>query len=607
MDRKAIIVLVVCFVLILTWPSLVQRLFPPQPQPPGTTNDVSRVTNSLPVVSAPPSAAPASVTPATPVAPAAAIPLSAPEQLVVLENADARYTFTSHRGGLKLVELLKYPETVRSRIRRGAGTDRPAALNRAPMAALALLGGEAIEGDGIFKLTRTGSASLRAEKELPGGLHLAKEFALGSNFLITARVRLENRSGQALALPAHELVLGTATPMGPHDDTVSTLLGLYAYNGRKAEHISEAWFQNRTLGCFPGTPLTEYQSKPDNFVWGAVHNQFFAMVVMPGEPAPQVAARRIDLPPPTAEELKADPRALAHPYGYQTAFVYPGASLEPGRTIERSFEIYAGPKEYKTLSRLSKNQELVMDFGGFFGFFAKVLLLSMNGLHALFGGVLGYGWIIIIITVIIKLVFWPLTNASTRSMKRMAALQPQMKALQEKYKDDPQKMNQKLMEFMKENKVSPLGGCLPMLLQIPVFIGFFTMLRTAIELRGARFLWNLDLSSPDTLFLLPGLGFPFNLLPLLMGVTMLWQARMTPPAPGMDPVQQKVMKYMPLMFLVFLYNFSAGLTLYWTVQNLLTILQMKVTKAREPEPAAAAKPTAPPASKVPLTSPKKRK
>jgi YidC/Oxa1 family membrane protein insertase len=163
-------------------------------------------------------------------------------------------------------------------------------------------------------------------------------------------------------------------------------------------------------------------------------------------------------------------------------------------------------------------------------------------------------------------------------MKRMAKLQPQMKAIQEKYKEDPQKMNQKTMEFMKEHKVNPMGGCLPMLIQIPVFFGFYTMIQSAIELRGASFLWNHDLSKPDTLFMIPGLNFPFNLLPLLMGVTMLWQARLTPPSPGMDPMQQKIMKYMPLMFLFMLYNFSAGLTLYWTVQNLLTILQMKLTK-----------------------------
>jgi YidC/Oxa1 family membrane protein insertase len=193
-------------------------------------------------------------------------------------------------------------------------------------------------------------------------------------------------------------------------------------------------------------------------------------------------------------------------------------------------------------------------------------------------------------------------------MKRMQALQPQMNAIKEKYKDDPVKMNKKTMEFMRENKVSPLGGCLPMLLQIPVFFGFYSMIRSAIELRGASFLWVADLSQPDTLAVIPSLGFlpgigipgvglPINPLPLVMGVTMLWQARLTPPSPGMDPMQAKMMRYMPLMFIVFLYNFSAGLALYWTVQNLLTILQTKLTKAASANSPAAKGPVLTPPQK----------
>jgi YidC/Oxa1 family membrane protein insertase len=188
-------------------------------------------------------------------------------------------------------------------------------------------------------------------------------------------------------------------------------------------------------------------------------------------------------------------------------------------------------------------------------------------------------------------------------MKRMAALQPQMKALQEKYKDDPKKMNQKLMEFMKENRVSPLGSCLPMFLQLPVFIGFYTMLQSAIELRGARFLWACDLSESDTIWTIPGVNFPINPMPLLMGATMLWQARLTPPSPGMDPMQQKIMKYMPLMLMVFFYNYSAGLTLYWAVQNLISITQMKLTRASDEK----AKQTAASPAPVVRTAPKKHK
>ena len=207
-----------------------------------------------------------------------------------------------------------------------------------------------------------------------------------------------------------------------------------------------------------------------------------------------------------------------------------------------------------------------MGFGSLYGFCAKPLLLAMNWLHDVTQ--LGYGLVIVLLTILLRAVFWPLTAASTRSMKRMQALAPEMAILKEKYKDDQQKFAQKQMELWKKHNVNPMSGCLPMLIQMPVFFGFFTMIRSAIELRGAHFLWAADLSKPDTLFMIPGLNFPFNLLPLLMGGAMLWQSHLTPPSPGMDPSQQKIMRYMPLIFLVFLYNYSAGMSLYMAVSTL---------------------------------------
>ena len=241
-------------------------------------------------------------------------------------------------------------------------------------------------------------------------------------------------------------------------------------------------------------------------------------------------------------------------------------------------------------AQLNNKMDSIMGFGTVWGFFSKALLIGMNTLHEFLR--ISYGWTIVAITVLIKVVFWPLTAASTRSMKRMQALQPQLAAIKEKYKDDPMKAQRKTMELWKENKVNPMGGCLPMVIQMPIFIGFFTMIRNAIELRGASFLWMTDLSRPDTLFIIPGLGFvpfigipgiglPFNLLPLIMGATMLWQSHLTPASPGVDPAQQKIMRYMPLMFLFLLYNYSAGMALYWTVNNLLTILQTKLTRMQQ--------------------------
>lgn len=598
MDRKSIIVIAICFLVMLVWFPLVNKLYPPKPLPPGATNQVSTATTTQAVA---PASVTATSTPAASavVSTAPARPVFAPsgvEETLVLTDEDSRYTFTSHGGGLKRIELLKYPETV-LRSRHKQPTNNVAELNaHVSVPVLAVLGDESLLGDGVFSLTQT-ATGVRAEKTLTNGLRIIKEFQPTSNYLVSATVRLENTSGQPLTLPQQEWAIGTATPMGPDDNNMNT--GLMWYNGKNKQEVSTPWFENHNFGCrwFPERLRPMYEAGASNVVWAAPHNQFFVLIAMPDAPAEKVISRVVQLPRPS--QGKASVPTEPPPKGYETVLIYPGATIAPGQAMERKFNLFAGPKEYRTLARIANrfqnNVDLVMGFGGFFGFFSKALLLGMNWLHHTFK--LGYGWAIIAITIIIKTLFWPLTQASTRSMKRMATLQPQMKALQEKYKDDPAKMNKKLMEFMKENKVSPLGGCLPMILQMPVFIGFFYMIRSAIELRGASFLWVRDLSKPDTLFMIPGLNFPFNLLPLLMGATMLWQSHMTPPSPGMDPTQQKIMRYMPLFFLLILYNYSSGLALYWTVQNLLSILQTKLTKTIGPVTPPQASPLTPASKK----------
>jgi YidC/Oxa1 family membrane protein insertase len=596
MDRKSIIALVVCFLVLMLWYPLVNKIYPPKPLPPGATNAVAAalsLTNRV----APTSAAPA-VLEEPAAAPKPLVTVNVPEELLVVTNSNARYTFTSHGGGLKLVELVHYPETVSTRREKQPAANNLATLNAfTPAPTLALLDGEAVQGDGIFTLART-DTGVRAEKLLTNGLSIVKEFQLSTNYLVVATVRLENRSAQPLTLPAQEWVVGTATPMGPGDNGLS--VGVLWYNGTKTDEAGASYFSSRGFACMPRIPPTEYRAGAGNVGWVAVHNQFFTLAAMPQQPGHQLVVRKISLPRPGGEDARLTPTNGPPPEGFEGALVYPGQTLAPGQAFTNQVFLFAGPKEYQTLARIggrfNNNIDLVMGYGGFFGFFAKALLLAMNWLHNVLS--LPYGWAIIAITVIIKVVFWPLTQASTRSMKRMQALQPQMNAIKAKYKDDAVKMNKKTMEFMKEHKVSPLGGCLPMLLQIPVFFGFYRMIQSAIELRGAHFLWVRDLSRPDTLLVIPGTTLPFNLLPLIMGVTMLWQARLTPPSPGMDPMQAKMMRYMPLMFLVFLYNFSAGLALYWTVQNLLTIAQTKLTRM-VPETAAP--------GKVPVLTPPQKK
>ena len=601
MDRKSILILLVSFLLIIGWFEVVKVLYPPPPPRP-----VARGTNAVAGSTNPPGAPVGGTNLPAPTL-SAPVPGStqwaapkAEEQLLTLETADVRYTFTSHGGGLKLAELKRFPKIVGNR--KVTDPSRVVTLNtKAPVAAMTLLGGEAIQGDGLFTLAKT-EQGVRAEKLLPTGLRIVKQFTPGTNYLMQVSVWLENTKGEALALPPQEWVFATATPINPIDK--GTLMKVSWFEDGKSSAVTEAYFQNSTLGCIPGTPRTE-QKLDGKFVWVAAQNQFFTLAVVPKVPAAQLVTHRVALPAHDSADVPDGDKAFPSPFGFQSAFVYPGQILYPGGTnaVHREFTLYAGPKEYQNLARLGKQMgnelDLIMDYGGFFGFFAKALLLSMNGLHS-FG--LPYAWCIIGITVIIKLLFWPLTAISTRSMKRMSELQPQMKAIQDKYKDEPAKGQQKTMEFMREQKVNPMAGCLPMVVQFPVFIGFYTMLQSCMELHGESFLWAHDLSQEDTVAYL--FGFPVNPLPIVMAVTMFWQARLTPPSPGMDPMQQKIMKYMPMMFVAILYRFSAALTLYWTVQNILTILQTKLTKLNDAKKAAVGSNAIP--IKVVAEKPKKR-
>jgi YidC/Oxa1 family membrane protein insertase len=511
---------------------------------------------------------------------------SAPEQTLVVSNALARYTFTSHGGGIKLVELINYPDTISARwkTKNNSGSNGLVSLNTAaPTPVMAVRGDATLTGDGNFTLTAT-AGGVRAEKTLTAGLRLVKDFQVSSNYLVNVTMRWENTSGQALTVPEQEYVVGTATPIDADDSGLYE--GMMWFNGASPKDNTLATFNGGGFLWFRSAPQSEFRAGGTNVVWAAAHNQFFAVLAMPKDVAQSVVARKVILP-----RFFTDGQATnsALPSGIETALVYPPKTLAANTAVEQQIALYAGPKEYRTLAIIGEqfqNQaDDVMGFSGFYGFCAKPLLLAMNWLHDITH--LGYGLVIILITVLIKMIFWPLTAASTRSMKRMQALQPEMAALKEKYKDDLQKFSSKQWELYKKHKVNPMSGCLPMLIQMPVFVGFITMLRSAIELRGAHFLWAADLSKPDTLFIIPGLslpiigtpeGLPFNLLPLLMVSAMVWQAHLTPPSPGMDASQQKIMRFLPLIFLLFFYSSAAGLSLYWMVSTLLGILQTKMTK-----------------------------
>ncbi len=576
MDRTAIIVVTICVILLFTWPQLLKKISPTPPQPIQPTNAaparVAEQTNSPntdPFRQAPPSQGPVSSDFEAPVK------LDSPK-ISILESEESSYIFTSE-GGLKTVELKKPHVVLGDNVdllwdtNNGDADSKPIILNHGvEMPVFALKGIDNSE----FSMIADGNLVTMVSTN-KAGIRITKKFRAGTNYLLHSTITLTNPMTEPVALPQWKLMLGTAMPLQAGGRY--PVWGAQWHNGEDMEDIDEGWFDNRTLGCFPGTPRPYFMSAGQPVKWVGVNNRFFAMTTMPEEGFSAANVYSIK----TTHDLLNDPQEEDEQYVHDTGILaslqFGAKVLQPGENIVQQFTTYAGPKEYQLLQShthtYKNSMDSLMGFDGFFGFFAKILLRAMNGIHG-FG--LGYAYCIIVITIIIKILFWPLTRASTVSMKRMAAYQPQMAEIREKYKDDKEKLNKRMMEFMREHKINPMGGCLPILIQIPVFFGFFTMLRSAVELRGAQFLWACDLSQADTVAHVA--GFPINPLPLIMGATMLLQARITPVSPTMDPTQQKIMKYMPLMFIVILYSFSAGLTLYWTVQNMLSILQTKLTK-----------------------------
>ena len=258
----------------------------------------------------------------------------------------------------------------------------------------------------------------------------------------------------------------------------------------------------------------------------------------------------------------------------KASYLTPSISLNPSEEISSHFSLYMGPRDLDILKLSGKKIDLAINFG-WTDIIAKPLHYALVFFHRY---VKNWGLAIIILTVLIKGIFWPLTQKSYRSMKEMQKLQPLMAKIREKYKGDKQLMNKELMSLYKTYKVNPMGGCLPMVIQIPVFFALFRILGTSIELRHAPFLlWINDLSAPDRLFRLPFeipyMSPPYGIpiLTLLMGASMFIQQKMTP-TPG-DPAQAKVMMFLPLIFTVMFVNFPSGLVLYWITQNILSIGQ----------------------------------
>jgi len=243
---------------------------------------------------------------------------------------------------------------------------------------------------------------------------------------------------------------------------------------------------------------------------------------------------------------------------YRVGVQQPLQTIAPGQTVDVQSRLFAGPEEERMLEGIAPGLELVKDYG-MVTIIAKPLFWLLEKIHSYVGN---WGWSIILLTLLIKAVFFPLSAASYKSMARMKTITPRMTQLRERYKGDPQKMNAELMALYKTEKVNPFGGCLPVVVQIPVFISLYWVLLSSVEMRGAPWvLWIHDLSQAD----------PFYILPVMMAVSMFLQTRLNPTPP--DPVQAKMMMFMPLAFSVMFFFFPSGLVLYYVVNNVLSIAQ----------------------------------
>jgi YidC/Oxa1 family membrane protein insertase len=266
----------------------------------------------------------------------------------------------------------------------------------------------------------------------------------------------------------------------------------------------------------------------------------------------------------------------------QNKLAFSTNELQPAENQEFSFKLFMGPKSLSLLRSLNNDLDRAIDFG-WVDFFAKPCLMLMNFIHRF---IPNYGVAIIILTLITRAMFWPLAQKSYKSMGEMRKLQPLMQEIREKYKGDKAKMNQEMMTLYRTYKINPMGGCLPMLIQLPVFFALYRMLYQAIELRHAPFFgWITDLSAPDRLFefgfKIPFMEPPYGIpvLTIIMGASMILQQKMTP-APG-DPTQAKMMMLMPVIFTFIFINFSSGLVLYWLVSNIFSIAQQYYTQKKQ--------------------------
>lgn len=374
------------------------------------------------------------------------------------------------------------------------------------------------------------------------GLQIVKTFSFRSDsYVLDYQVQVINRSTDSLPLKVRHL-FGENRPSG-------------GSRFQEFGHKGPVYFFDGELESeTPDEALQELQVR--NADWFGLEDQYFIAAAAP-------------LTPVRFGYFQSQPSATAVEHAHFGARL-DLINLAPNRMVESGFQVYYGPKSDAELQKFGRQLVQAHDMT-----LEELAAPLLELLHWIYGYVGNYGVAIILLTVIVRIVLFPFTYKGMKSMKRMQQLAPRMKKLQEKYKNNKEKLNQEMMGLYKKNKVNPLGGCLPLLLQMPVFFALYSSLSSAVELRHAPFMfWVSDLSQPD------GLG----ITPLIMGATMFIQQRMTPQSAMMDPTQAKLMQMLPLVFTVFTFTFPAGLTLYWMTSNILSIgQQVLINRIKTPE------------------------
>jgi len=382
------------------------------------------------------------------------------------------------------------------------------------------------------------------------GARVAKvyRFQRGS-YLIDVSYEIANQGAAPLSPYAYFQLVRDGKPPEGDSAMMPTFTGVAVYTEK--EKFQKLSFDDVAKAKTP-------YPKHANDGWIAIIQHYFFSALLPkGNTPREYFTRRLD------DNL------------YSVGVIIPVGAIAPGTTASVAMPLYAGPQEPDKLEKVAPGLELTIDYG-----WLTVIAVPLFWLLSLFHQWTGnWGVAIILLTVVIKLLFYPLSAASYRSMGKMRVLAPKLQRLKEQYGDDRQRLQQAMMDLYKTEKINPLGGCMPILVQIPVFIALYWVLLASVELRHAPFfLWIKDLATPD----------PFFILPILMAATMWIQTKLNPEPP--DPVQAKVMKIMPIMFSVFFFFFPAGLVLYWLINNVLSIAQQwQITRVLEREAVAARK------------------